>query len=352
MQQKVSGMQAVMKVAPGVGQIEVRDIPEPHPGPGQVKLKVRAAGVCGTDLHIYLDEYKSWPPVVLGHEVSGEVVELGKGVNTITVGARVTSETYFSTCNSCRYCRSGGANLCLNRRSIGSAVNGAFTEYLIVPAHNLHVLPPDISFQEGALTEPLACVVQGVQLIGPTVRAGELAVIAGPGAIGLLTLQVIKSSGARVAVIGTAADRRRLQVAKSLGADYVLRADFDDVPSVIRDLSTEGLGADVVYECSGAGPAAQSLLEVVRRRGRYVQVGLFGKPITWDLDQVCFKELTVTGSNASTPESWIRAVDLIASGVVRMKPLITHNFELQDWQDAFDTFKSRSGIKMLFEPRA
>ena len=339
-----------MKVAPGVGHLELRDIPEPKPGPGQVKLKVQAAGVCGTDLHIYLDEFKSWPPVVLGHEVSGEVAELGLGVTSVQTGARVTSETYYSTCESCRYCRNGRTNLCLSRRSIGSAVNGAFTEYLIVPARNLHVLPREVSYDEGALTEPLACVVQGVQLIGPTVRAGELAVIAGPGTIGLLTLQVIKSSGARVVVIGTAADEKRLEVAKVLGADQVLRAESEDVATCIGDLSTAGLGADVVYECSGAGAAAQDLLSLVRRRGRYVQVGLFGRPIAWDLDQVCYKELTVTGSNASTPESWIRAIDLMASGAVRMKPLITHRFALNNWQAAFDTFKGRSGIKMLFQP--
>ncbi|MDE2956269.1 MAG: zinc-binding dehydrogenase [Bacteroidota bacterium] len=339
-----------MKVAPGVGRIELREVPEPVPGPGQVKLKVRAAGVCGTDLHIYLDEFKSWPPVVLGHEVSGEVVELGLGVTSVQTGARVTSETYYSTCESCRYCRSGHANLCLSRRSIGSAVNGAFTEYLIVPDRNLHILPREVPFDEGALTEPLACVVQGVQLMGPTVRAGDLAVIAGPGTIGLLTLQVIRSSGARVVVIGTEADKNRLEVAKALGADQVLLAESEDVAACIQDLSTEGLGADVVYECSGAGAAAQDLLNLVRRRGRYVQVGLFGRPIAWDLDQVCYKELTVTGSNASTPESWIRAIDLMASGAVSMKPLITHRFVLNSWQAAFETFKGRSGIKMLFQP--
>ena len=343
-------MQSIMKVAPGEGQVELREIPEPEPGRGQVKLRVHAAGLCGTDLHIYYDEFKSWPPVVLGHEVSGEVIALGSGVDTIAEGARVTSETYFSTCESCRYCRGGRTNLCHHRRSIGSAVNGGFTEYLIVPARNLHALPEGISFSEGALTEPLACVLQGVQLIGPTVRAGDLAVIAGPGTIGLLTLQVVKSSGAKVVVIGTAADQDRLQVAQTLGADCVLQADSDDVVSRVHELSTERLGADVVYECSGAGAAAQDLLKLVRRRGRYVQVGLFGKPVAWDLDEVCYKELTVTGSNASTPESWIRAINLMATGAVRLEPLITHRFALEDWQAAFDTFTSRKGIKMLFQP--
>ena len=165
-------MLGVMKVAPGVGHIEVRQINEPQPGPGQVKIKVHAAGLCGTDLHIYLDEFKSHPPVVLGHEVCGEVVACGDGVIDIAEGERVTTETYFSTCMACQYCRSGHTNLCMHRRSIGSAVNGGFTQYLVVPACNLHRLPSDISYREGALTEPLACVVHGVLMIAPTVRAG------------------------------------------------------------------------------------------------------------------------------------------------------------------------------------
>ena len=344
-------MQAVMKVARGVGNIEVRDIDEPQPGAGEVKLRVHAAGVCGTDLHIYLDEFKTIPPVVLGHEVSGEVVDIGSGVNGFEAGERVTTETYYSTCTACQYCRSGHTNLCLNRRSIGSAVNGGFTEFLVVPARNLHRLPPSISYREGALTEPLACVVHGVLLIAPTVHAGDLAVVAGPGTIGLLTLQVLKASGAEVVVLGTNADEKRLQVAETLGADHILNVETRDVESAVQDLSEQGLGADVVYECAGAGPAAEQLLKLVRRRGRYVQVGLFGKPVAWDLDQVCYKELTVTGSNASTPESWIRAVRLLGTGAVQTAPLITHAFRLDAWEAAFETFRDRSGIKMLFRPQ-
>lgn len=343
-------MLAVMKVAPGVGNIEVRDILEPSPGPDHVKLKVHAAGLCGTDLHIYHDEFKSWPPVVLGHEVAGEVVEVGPGVSDNLLGMRVTTETYFHTCRICRYCRDGHTNLCLERRSIGSAVDGGFTEYLVVPAHNLHQLSEQISYREGALTEPLACVIHGVLLVAPTVRAGDLAVIAGPGTIGLLTLQVLKASRATVIVLGTATDSHRLSLARELGADYVVNVETRDVPALVQDASIQGLGADVVYECSGAGGAAQGLLQLVRRRGRYVQVGLFGKPVAWDLDQVCYKELTVTGSNASTPESWIRAIHLLSSGAVKTEPLITHDFSLSQWEAAFGTFTQKTGVKTLFRP--
>lgn len=342
-------MKAVMKVAPGVGHVALQDVEEPFPRPGQVKIRVRAAGLCGTDLHIYKDEFRSFPPVVLGHEVAGEIAELGDGVDGIDLGTRVTTETYFSTCGVCRYCRNGQSNLCLNRRSIGSAVNGGFTQYLVVPARNIHRLPPGVDFQAGALTEPLACVVHGV-LGTPTVTPGDIAVIAGPGAIGLLTLQVVKAAGATVVVLGTDADQQRLELARSLGADYVVNVQREDPADLVAQITPEGLGADVVYECSGAGPAAQQLLELVRRRGRFVQIGLFGKPVAWDLDQICFKELVVTGSNASTPPAWTRALQLLANGSVQTSPLISHVFDVTDWQRAFDTFEARSGIKVILQP--
>lgn len=342
-------MQAVMKVARGVGHVELRDIPEPQPGPGQVKIAVRAAGICGTDLHIYHDEFPIIPPVVLGHEVAGEVVALGEGVEGVAPGSRVTTETYFSTCGHCRYCRSGHNNLCLERKSIGSGVNGGFTRYVIVPQQNVHSLPDTVDFDEGALTEPLACVVHAVST-PKTVAPGDIAVIAGPGAIGLLTLQVVKAAGASVVVLGTSADAHRLALAQDLGADYVVNVQSDDPAALIADITPEGKGADVVYECSGAGPAAMQLLQLVRRGGRYVQVGLFGKPVAWDLDQVCYRELTVTGSNASIPAAWTRALQLMASGQVHTAPIISARYPVTEWQAAFDRFERKEGVKTLLVP--
>ena len=338
-----------MKVARGVGNIELRDIEEPNPGPGQVKIRVRGAGICGTDLHIYKDEFNSWPPVVLGHEVAGEIVDVGVGVENMPIGTRVTTETYFSTCGVCRYCRTGHTNLCRNRRSIGSAVNGGFTSYVVVPASNIHRLPDNVDFEAGALTEPLACVVHGVSST-PSVSPGDIAVVAGPGAIGLLALQVVKAAGATVIVLGTENDEHRLEMARSLGADHTVNVQREDPEVLVTDLTHEGLGADVVYECSGAGAAAAQLLKLVRRNGRYVQIGLFGKPIAWDLDQICYKELIVTGSNASVPSAWIRALQLLESGQVQTKPLITNSYEVTEWENAFTGFESRSGVKTLLTP--
>lgn len=342
-------MKAVMKVAHGEGHVEVRDIDEPQAGPGQVKIRVEAAGICGTDLHIFHDEFRTVPPVVLGHEVAGVVDAVGAGVEGVAPGTRVTTETYFSTCGQCRYCRSGQANLCLQRKSIGSAVNGGFTQYVIVPAHNIHPLPDNVDFQAGALTEPLACVVHGV-LNNATVAPGDVAVIAGPGAIGLLTLQVVRSAGATTIMLGTGKDEHRLNLARDLGADYIFNVETDDPKPLLNDITEGGFGADVVYECSGAGPAAQQLLDLVRRRGRYVQVGLFGKPVAWDLDQLCYKELVATGSNASVPSAWIKALQLMAAGVVDTRAIISDVFDVTDWQQAFAQFEEKHGVKLLLRP--
>lgn len=344
-------MKAVMKTAGGVGNVALCEHPEPTPGPGQVLLEVAAAGICGTDLHIFHDEFKNNPPVVLGHELAGRIAGLGEGVEGLALGSRVTTETYFETCGRCRYCRDGAPNLCAGRRSIGSAVDGGFARYVIVPAANIHVLPANVELHAGALCEPLACVVHGV-FSTATVGPGELAVVAGPGAIGLLTLQVVKAAGASVAVLGTAHDGARLELARRLGADHTFEVEDPEHVAALLELTPGGLGADVVYECSGAGPAAQHLLSLVRRGGRYVQIGLFGCPVTWDLDGLVYKELRVSGSNASTPASWRRALGLLSRGVVDPAPLISHSYALTEWAAAFETFGARRGTKVLLIPEA
>jgi L-iditol 2-dehydrogenase len=340
-------MKGVAKVARGEGNVALIDVPEPELKPGYVIIEVKAAGICGTDLHIYHDEFKTNPPVIMGHEVAGVVAEVGEGVTNCAPGDRVTSETYFYVCGQCQFCREGFVNLCPGRRSIGSAVNGAFTRYLLVPQHNIHHLPPEVNEQAGALTEPLACCVHALELT--RVEPGETAVVSGPGAIGLLMAQVVKAAGARVIVLGTQADEARLEKARQLGMDFVFNVQVEDTAARVRDM-TNGLGADVVFECAGAPTSAQNCLELVRRQGRYAQVGLFGKPITWDLDQVCYKELKVSGSNASVPSAWRKALALLASGQVQTRPLISTSLPISEWQQAFELFEQRGGHKIILTP--
>lgn len=341
-------MQALVKYGVGVGNVGVREVPEPVPGPNEVKIQVKAAGICGTDIHIYYDEFETTPPVVMGHEFSGVVVEAGSEVSRCEVGDRVTSETYARTCMKCRYCRSGQYNLCPSRMSIGSKVNGAFARYIVVREENIHKLPENLSFEAAALTEPLACCVHAV-LEETSIRPGDVVVVSGPGTIGLLCLQLARAAGSTVVVCGTRLDEDRLELARKLGADTTVNVEEEDAEEIVRSL-TGGYGADVVLECSGAGSSARACLAMVRRKGRYVQVGLFGKLIEFDLEQVAYKELTVTGGNASTRTSWDRAIQLLGRRTVLAEPLISDRLPLSQWEEGFRRFRDKSGGKILLIP--
>src|SRR6201993_5580822 len=204
-------MLAIRKLARGVANVSVEELPAPVAGPEEVVVEVDSAGIFGTDLHIYLDEFETSPPVTIGHETAGTVVEIGPEVTGWTVGDRVTTETYFYTCGECAPCRQGRPNLCPRRRSIGSKQDGAFARYLLTPAANLHHVPDELDLESAALTEPLACTVHGV-LETAGVRAGDNVAITGPGPIGLLALQLAKAAGATVAMIGTNQDAERLKL--------------------------------------------------------------------------------------------------------------------------------------------
>jgi L-iditol 2-dehydrogenase len=342
-------MIAVRKLARGVGNIELQEVPEPHAGAGQVVIEVNSAGICGTDLHIYLDEFETRPPVTIGHELAGAIVELGREVDGWNVGDRVTTETYFSTCGYCLDCRRGRRNLCAHRRSIGSKEDGAFARYLLTPASNLHRVPEGLDLESAALTEPLACTVHGV-LETAGVRPGENVVLTGPGPIGLLAMQLAKTAGATAVMIGTNLDIERLKLAKELGADGVINVEeVDNVVEAVGDLfGTEG--ADLVVECSGAAAAAKTLIDVARRGARFCQMGLYGKPITFYQDAVCYKELVVTGTNASVTPAWPKALKLLAQRQVNASLLITHRFAITEWDKALQVAKNKEGVKVILKP--
>ena len=344
-------MLAVRKIARGLGNIELQDVPEPRAGADQVVIEVDSAGICGTDLHIYLDEFETSPPVTIGHELAGVIVELGKGVIGWSVGDRVTTETYFSTCGSCLDCRRGRRNLCTKRRSIGSKQDGAFAQYLLTPASNLHRVPDGLDLESAALTEPLACTVYAV-LERAGVRPGENVVLTGPGPIGLLALQLAKLAGASAVMLGTDLDIDRLKLAKDLGADGVVNVEeVDDVVEAVAGLlGTEG--ADLVVECSGAAPAAKTLIDVARRGARFCQIGLFGKPITFNQDAVCYKELVVTGTNASVTPGWPKALKLLARKQIDVQRLITHRFAIAEWYRALEIVKNKKGVKVMLKPES
>ena len=330
-------MLGLTKLASGPGNVAIAERPEPSAAPGQVVLDVAAAGICGTDLHIHDGEYAAVPPVTMGHEVAGTVAELGDGVDTSWLGARVVTETYFSTCGECNWCRTGRPNLCPERRSIGTHVDGGFAPRLLVPVTNLHRIPDRLGAHAAAMAEPLACCCHS--LLDPDrVGDGDRVLVVGPGPIGLLAAQVARASGGRVHVRGTPGDAARLDVAGALG---FATSTTDDAPPG---------EFDVVVECSGNAAGMAFALETAARGGRYVQIGLAGKPVLLPFDLVCFKELSVTSGFASTPSSWVRALELIESRQVELEPLLSDAVPLGEWARAFAATRAGAGIKYVLVP--
>jgi L-iditol 2-dehydrogenase len=333
-------MQALVKSAPGRGNIELKEVPVPHAKEGEVRVAVTAAGICGTDLHIADDEFASKPPVVMGHEVCGTVDEVGPGAPKSWLGQRVAVETYASTCQVCRYCRGGRPNLCGERRSIGSYVDGGFAPYVVVRAQNLHQVDGSVGRLAGALYEPLACVAHAL-CEPPVACPGDAALVVGPGPVGLLAAQVLRSQGASVVVAGAQRDAVRLAAAEALGFTAVRSDEVKALP-----------GGDfaVVAECSGTQQGIATGLEAVAKRGRFTQIGLCGRPVAVQLDLVCLKELQLSSANASTPESWRCAEALVRSRLVHLDELVSAAYPLTLWAEAFARVKSADAVKVVLEP--
>lgn len=331
---------ALGKLAVGPGNLGLREQTVRDPGPSEVLVEVIATGICGTDLHIADDEFPSEPPVTMGHEVTGEVRSVGEYVDPGLIGGRFALETYFSYCGRCEFCRNGTPNLCADRRSIGSRVDGGFARWIVVPARNLHRVPDHVSRHAGALTEPLACVTNCL-FDPPVVNAGDSVMVIGPGTMGILTAQAAKAAGGQVTVFGLPADASRLQIAEDLG-----------LATAVLDDPEADLGAfDVVCECSGSAGGAARALTSVRKGGRYVHVGIFGRPVTVDLDRILYNEVTYTSGNASTPRSWERATALLDAGLVVLDPLVSDVVALADWEVAFAEVRRGSGMKIVIDPR-
>jgi len=337
---------ALRKLEPGPGLLDVVETPEPVPGPGQVLIRVRRAGVCGTDIHIWHGLFgKARPPVTLGHEFAGEVVGLGQGVDEWRLGDRVTVESEAFSCGRCQHCLQGWTNLCSERLAYGYSLDGAFAPLVAVRRDAPHLLPEQVSFEEAALGEPLAVAVHAVMEVS-AVAPGQKVLITGPGTIGLIVLQVAKAAGAEVIISGLEADQTRLSLAAELGADHCLRSDRDDLPALVQEL-TGGAGLVLALECSGAAGGLNDCLACLGRRGEVVQVGLFGRPAAVDLDQAVLKEIVLKGSFAHCRSSWDKAVRLLEEKKVSLKPLISGQFALEDWRRAFELFERGTGLKYL-----
>ncbi len=344
-------MQALVKTQKGSGFIELRDVPEPSPGAGEVLIEVKACGICGTDIHVWHDEFPYWPPVIMGHEFSGEIVAAGTETGLFKIGARVVGEPHTRACGHCYLCRTGNIQICPLKRSPGWGIDGAFTKYLKMPERLLHRIPDSMSYDLAALVEPTANTVHDV-VERAKVAAGDFVVVLGPGPIGLLAALTARAAGARhVVIVGTPADEAiRLKKARELGFETVLNVAQVNPADVVRDL-TGGIGADLVIECSGAAAAIASTVDLIRKKGRICVIGLTGKdtiPFPWD--KAAFKVCDVIFNLSTSYTSWDRTIHLIASGQLPAGGVITRRLPLSEWKSAFEGIEAQKELKVLLIP--
>ncbi|MGQ9514734.1 MAG: zinc-dependent alcohol dehydrogenase [Thermoproteota archaeon] len=344
-------MKAVVKTSFGDGAVELLDVPKPSLSYGQVLVEVKAAGVCGSDIHFYRGRYDAYlnPPVILGHEFSGAIAEIGEGVDWLNVGSRITVETHARVCERCIFCNTGQYNLCIKRAAFGYGTNGAFTSYVAAPAKRVHMIPENISFDEAALTEPTAVVHHAIVDRTPLVP-GCTVVILGPGPIGLLTLQFAKRMGAGfVAITGLTSDRNRLDLAEKLGADLTIDVGKEDPVSEIKRI-THDYGADIVFETSGSAQAMRQAIQMTRNGGQITRIGHGAGEMKIDLDPITVRQITIKGTFSHTWKNWEGALQEISSGRVSVKDLITHRLPISQWKKAFELMERQESIKIILYP--
>ncbi len=344
-------MKAVVKTSSGSGHVELIDVPEPQPRENQVKLEISACGICGTDLHVFHDTFRNFPPVILGHEFVGRVVEEGSAVRgkVDRAGRFAVLGATAVSCGRCRYCRSGEFMFCPERRGMGHGVNGAFTRFACVRPDQLFRLDEALPEEEGALVEPLAAAVHAVAERS-SVRGGDIALVSGPGPIGILCLLVLVQQGVRTIVAGTSADVARLALARKLGAARTVDVQRENLGEIVRD-ETKGAGVDAAFEVAGVGASATACLDALRPLGHYTQVGHFGREITVPFDRIGFKQLQVSGSVGYTAATWERTLKLMAQGLQPCR-IVTHRMPLDRWREGFELFERKEALKVLLTPLA
>lgn len=314
------------------------DAPPPSRKPvvDEVLLRVRAVGLCSTDVHIVQGRVRfREPPFVLGHEVSGEVAEVGPGVTTLRPGDRVTMDSVVG-CGTCPLCRRGSAQFCPEGSEIGMTVDGGMQEYLFVPARNLHRIPVSISHEESAVldTEVLGALRK------PGVDPGSSVAVLGPGPGGLVAIQIAKILGAgRVILAGTRPER--LALGGKLGANVMLDAMSADIAGNIREAT--GGSVDMVFDAAGTEKSLHTALDIVRPQGKVVLYGVHGAPVlSVDIDTIILKDLEVYGA-LSDRLGWGDMIGWVAGGRVNLRDIITHRFPLERAQEAYETVRERKG---------
>ena len=346
-------MDALIKFGREDKNVELREIPQPpDPEPGDVVVEVQAAGVCGSDIHMWRDK-QSWAitlPLVLGHEFCGTLVAVGADVAGFKVGDRVAVETAARVCGSCAYCHSGDYNQCPHRLGYGALIDGAFTQYVTARGAILHHIPDNVSFEQAALTEPICVAYNALVEKTPVIRPGDTVVIQGPGPIGMMALFIAKLRGAsEIVMLGTQVDRERLAIAAEIGATETLNIDEDDPLELVRSLG-DGYGADLVVDCSGVSIALKSAMAMARPNGIITKIGWGPQPLDFNLDPLVQKAITLQGCFSHLHSTWERALALLSSGQIDLSPIIGGVYRLGDWEEAFEAMEGGANVKSVLAP--
>jgi len=343
-------MRALIKTAAGVGNLSVMEAPVPVPGPGEALVRVRRSGLCGTDLlvldGVYRGRNRPVPsPLTLGHEASGELIELGPGTPGPGIGTRVAIEA-LTGCGACHHCIRGRYNLCQDWHHLGLTCHGALAEFVVVPAASLFTLPDSVSDDNAAFLEPLATVMNTLERTRPL--PGTPSAVIGPGPFGLLHVQALRAAGAGpIVVYGRPGDEARLEIARRAGADEAVVLDRDGIKAHALD-RTGGIGMGLVIETAGTADGVQSALEITAGGGTLATLGLV-RSAEIDVLQVMRKDMTWYGVVAAVRRHWAEAIRLVASGRLNPAALITHRLPLERALDGFDALRSREAVKVMFE---
>jgi threonine 3-dehydrogenase len=348
-------MWALRKTAPKAGA-ELVEIPVPSPGPGEILIRVEAASICGTDLHIY--QWDSWAagriqstPLTFGHEAAGTVVATGPEVHHIATGTFVSAEGHLF-CGFCRLCRSGRAHICENLRIVGVDTDGVFAEYMVLPERNAWRVDPRIPPDVASIHDPFGNAVHTCYADGGAADLATATVaVVGCGPIGLFAVGIARAGGARL-VIAVEPNEYRRELAKRMGADLIVDPSAEDpVEAVVA--ATDGHGAEVVLEMSGVPEAIDQGTKMLAQGGRMSLLGLPSEPVSLDLtDQIIFKEARLFGiTGREIFRTWQQTTALLATGMVDVAPVITHRFGLARFQEAFEVAASGRSGKVILLPR-
>jgi threonine 3-dehydrogenase len=342
-------MRAIMKPGPGPG-LEMQEVPAPEPHRGEVLVQVKAASICGTDLHIH--SWDPWAadhvvaPLVVGHEMCGVVVAHGPGVTEPPIGTLVSVESHI-VCNRCAWCRTGNGHLCPATQILGVHRDGVFADFVAVPAQNAWPDPPDMPLSVASLQENFGNAVHTASV--PDV-AGRKVLVAGCGPVGIMAIAALRAFGAR-SVFASDPSRYRLDMAAAMGATSTIDPATEDLVAAILE-ATEGEGVDVLLEMSGAPTAADDGFRALKAGGEAALLGLFSKPVTFDLDDhVIFKGATVHGIvGRRLWDTWYKMRGLLRSSAVDLAPVITHRTTLDDFEAAFELMSSGECGKVVMFP--